>query len=107
MDERTLRIQYADYVLEYIKRVYKRRRTLKLNELYNILIRIDTTIDFGKKIVVYKRSPCQYNMYMSAYLKHNNADNSISQQEKMRQGAKLWKESENKDDLCRRFRVST
>lgn len=110
MEEESIQIRRADNILAYIKLVHKRRHTLKLHELYNILINTDTN-GFCKqkqetKIIINKRIPSKYNLYMSAYLRQSaNDEFSISQQDRMRKGAELWKRSKDKNELCKQFNI--
>ena len=43
---------------------------------------------------------------MSAYLRQSaNDEFSISQQDRMRKGAELWKRSKDKNELCKQFNI--
>ena len=43
---------------------------------------------------------------MSAYIRQSaNDEFSVSQQDRMRKGAELWKRSKDKNELCKQFNV--
>lgn len=90
----------------------QRRRTIKVNELEKLLKDVKSEIELNKIEFVRpkkNRSVCKrplslYNMFIKSYIKENNNSN-ISQQDILKQGAKIWS-SHDRNSLLIQYNIN-